>query len=462
MSSSTSFSSRFLKTLLLTSLLPATIFATKQILDLRSSAQVVPANITVDTQTTQGPLSTSLWQNFSQGGEEPRDMLLPVLPQIKALHPQIIRLDHLFDYFNVYQGPDNFNFEKLDPSIKTIQASGATPMLSLSYVPTSLSIDGQVAGEPSSWDQWAKLIEATARHYSQDLGISHIYYEVGNEPDLFGHWHYAKSPNYLKMYQVTSQAVARGAGSIPYSIGGPATTNFYPAWITSLLSFCQKNNLPLDFVSWHHYSYNPEDFEKNLDKFNTILANYPKYSNLERLITEIGINSQADLAYDNKLGAIHTLATINQLSGKVHRIFNFELVDGPNKRDNGSGGWGLLTNPLFGSLPKPRYQAIQFINQLSGQKLALSGQGNYVTAQASKTNFGTIQLLLVNYDPKNEYTQAVPLTFRQLDPGSYQLTTLQLFGPTSTQNVQSRGTYIEKTILMEPNTALLLQLEKLQ
>lgn len=460
MSISTFLHSRFAKTLLLTSLLPITVFAAKQVIDLRSSAQIIPANLSIDTQTTQGPLSTSLWQNFSQGGEEPRDMLLPVLPQVKALHPQVIRLDHLFDYFNVYQGPNNFNFEELDPSIKSIQAAGAIPLLSLSYVPANLSVDAQVNSEPNSWDQWSSLVEATAKHYSQDLGIANIYYEVGNEPDLFGHWHYAKSPNYLKMYQVTSQAVARGAGKVPYFIGGPATTNFYSAWITSLLSFCQKNNLPIDFISWHHYAKDPQDFEKNLDKLNSILANYPQYSDLQRLITEIGINSEPDLAYDNQISAIHTLATINQLSGKVHRIFNFELVDGPTKRSNGSGGWGLLTNPLFGSKPKPRYQAVQFVNQLSGQKLAISGQGNYVTAQATRTNFGVIQLLLVNYDPKGEYTQAVPLTFRQLIPGTYELKTSHLFGQTSTQILNSRGTYLEQTVLMEPNTALLLELTK--
>lgn len=447
---------KLFKTLILLLILPALLFAVKKVLDLRKGAAGTPANISIDTQSLQGNIPSAIWQNLAQGGEEAVDMLKPVISQTRALNPQLIRVDHLFDYYNVYQGPNSYDFSKLDQVVNSVLATGARPMLSVSYTTNSMAKNGQNAGEPTDWNQWYQLVKATAYRYSQQKNISGIYYEVWNEPDLFGGWHYSKSPSYSTLYIQTARAIVDGAGSTVYKIGGPAITAYYSNWIKSLFKTASENRIRLDFISWHKYSKNIEDYLNDFDNFNSIIAAYPQYFDIERVITEIGPNPEPDPWYDNSLSGIHLMSLVTQLSGKIHRLFTFEIVDGPTPRSANSTGWGLITHSNNGNKIKPRYYALQFLNQLRGQRLLSSGDGSWVTSLASKHN-QTIQLLLVNYDPRNIHVETVPITFQNLTPGKYQLTTTNYLGTKSSKIVTTSVVYRDQ-IYMEPNSAVLLEL----
>lgn len=447
---SSSFRKAFPILLLIPILFLIVYFLPKILLDLRKSAAGTPANIIIDTQKVGSKISPSLWQNISQGGEETNDMIKPVISQLKILQPQLIRLDHLFDYYKVDQGNDQYDFSRLDAVIQSVLATGAKPMLSLSYTPDSK--------EPSDWNQWTKLITATAHRYSVEKNISDIYYEVWNEPDLFGNWHYNKNPNYSTLYINTSKAITVGASNSQYKIGGPATTAYYSNWIKSLFKTTTDNNLRLDFISWHKYSSNISDYLNDFDNLNQILSDYPQYFNIERLITEVGPNSDPDPVYDNSQSGIHLIALSTQLYGRIHRIFSFEAVDGPSPHSDKSTGWGLLTHD---QKPKPRYYALQFLNQLQGQQLSSSGDGSWVSSLSSKNSSG-IQTLIVNYDPHNSHTETVPITYQGLIPGHYQIKSSLYLGKTNTKSFTvSASTYTEN-LYLEPNTAYLLQLQMIQ
>jgi xylan 1,4-beta-xylosidase len=323
-------------------------------------------------------------------------------------------------------------------------------MLSLSYTPDSK--------EPSDWNQWSNLITATAHRYSIEKNISGIYYEVWNEPDLFGGWHYNKDPNYSTLYIKTSRAVAKGATPSLYKVGGPAVTAYYSNWIKSLFKTASQNNLPLDFISWHKYSVNISDYLKDFDNLNQILSDYPQYFNIERLITEVGPNSDPDPSYDNAQSGIHLISLSTQLYGKIHRIFSFEAIDGPSPRSEKSTGWGILTHD---QKPKPRYYALQFLNRLQGQQLSSSGDGSWVTSLSSKNSF-IIQTLVVNYDPKNSHVETVPITFQGLTPGHYQLKTSKYMGNTTTKSFTISSSSYTENLYLEPNTAYFLELQMLQ
>jgi beta-xylosidase len=422
----------------------------KLILDLRKSAAGFPANILVDVQSSGTKISPSLWQNIAQGGEEATDMIGPVVPELKDLHPQLIRLDHLFDFYKVDQGNGQYDFSRLDKTVDSILATGAIPMLSLSYTPDSKA--------PADWTQWFNLVSATAHHYSVDKKTDGIYYEVWNEPDLFGGWHYNKDPNYSTLYIKTAQAVATGAGNAQYKIGGPATTAYYGNWIKSLFKTATDNHLRLDFVSWHQYSTSISDYTNDFDNLNQILSDYPQYFNIERLITEVGPNSEPDSSYDSAQSGVHLISLVTQLYGKIHRIFTFEAVDGPSPRSDKSTGWGILTHD---QKPKPRYFAIQFLNQLQGQQLSSSGDGSWVTSLSSK-NGPVIQTLVVNYDPNNSHVETVPITFQGLTPGKYQLKTTQYLGKTTSKTFTIPTTTYTENLYLDSNTAYLLELQMLQ
>lgn len=450
--------SKLIKTILLLITLPLFILAVKKVIEIRKGAAGIPANITIDTTLPQGEVPSSLWQNFSQGGEEPVDMIQPIVDQVRLLQPQLIRIDHLFDYYNVYQSPGNFNFSQLDQAVDSILRTGAKPMLSLSYTPASMTKNGQNAGEPQDWNNWYQLIRATARRYSVEKNISGIYYEVWNEPDLFGGWHYAKSPSYSTLYLQTARAVVEGAAGSSFKIGGPAITAFYPAWIKSLFATVANNHLRLDFISWHRYSKNIQDYENDFNNLNIILSGYPDYFDIERLVTEIGPNSEPDVWYDNQMSGIHLISLVSQLYGKFHRFFTFELIDGPTSRaPEKSTGWGLITHSTQGLRVKPRYYAVQFLNQLKGYLLPLDGNGSWVTALAG-INGNTVQTLLVNYDPRATHSENTPVTFTGIQPGTYQLKTTKYLGSTATRTIQISSFRYTQNFYLAPNTAILLEL----
>lgn len=424
-------------------------FLPKVFLDFRKSASGTPANIIIDTQKPGSNISQSLWQNIAQGGEENKDMIGPVASQLKNLHPQLIRIDHLFDYYQVDKGNGQYDFSRLDGAINSILNTGAKPMLSLSYTPD--------AKEPADWNQWTNLITATVHRYSVEKNISGIYYEVWNEPDLFGGWHYSKSPNYSLLYEKTVKAVTVGANNANYKVGGPAITAYYSNWIKSLFKTATDNNLRLDFISWHKYSTNIGDYLRDFDNLNQILSDYPQYFNIERLITEVGPNSEPDAKYDNSQSGIHLIALSTELQGKIHRIFTFEAVDGPSPRSDKSTGWGILTHD---QKPKPRYFAIQFLNQLQGKLLPVSGNGSWVTSLATKSN-NIIQVLIVNYDPQNSHSETVPITFQNLIPGNYKLKINQYLGKTNHKTLNISSTSHTENIYLDPNTSYLLELSSL-
>lgn len=435
--------------ILLPFLLILIYFLPKIYLDLRKSASGTPAKIIIDTQNPGSNLSASLWQNLAQGGEEPTDMIKPVINQLRLLRPELIRVDHLFDYYQVDKGNGEYDFSRLDEVVSSIVKTGARPLLSLSYTPD--------AKEPSDWNQWNNLVKATAHRYSIEKNISGIYYEVWNEPDLFGGWHYAKSPNYSTLYINSARAVAQGAKGSIYKVGGPATTGYYNNWVKSLFATASKNKVPLDFISWHKYSKNISDYLKDFDDLNKILSDYPQYFDIERLITEIGPNSEPDPWYDNQLSGIHLISLCTQLSGKIHRLFTFEAIDGPSPRSDKSTGWGIITHS---GKTKPRYSALLFLNQISGPRLPSSGDGSWVTSFSTKKG-STIQSLIVNYDSSLKHSESTPITYQGLTRGQYQLKISPFQGSPRNKTISVTSSTYTENLYLEPNTAYLLELSPL-
>ncbi|MCD6225741.1 hypothetical protein J7J95_01515 [bacterium] len=435
------------------------VVSIKGIYDWKKKAWGKPANIIVDASLPQKEINPQLWQNFAQGGEEPKDMLAPILAKIRPLHPQVIRIDHIFDFYNVYQGPGQYNFSQLDKVVFTILKTGARPMFSLSYIPVSLARNGQTTSPPQNWQEWENLITATVKHYSgkDGLNINNVYYEVFNEPDLFGNWHYAKDPNYLTLYYHTAKGAMKATNTNPFKIGGPATTGFYPNWIKALLRFCHQNRLPLDFLSWHRYSPHLPDYDADFEKLNSILTSFPEYQNVERLITEFGPGPQRSSWYASKVSAAHTIAVTAHLLGKVHRVFAFELKDGPSLNTH---QWGIITHENNGQKPKPRWYAYLFLNKLRGKRLPLEGNGSWVSGLALKEG-KTIKILLVNFDPSQKHQEYVPVRIKNMAQGRWQLSFDYLFQKDYQLIRENHSTTLFFQTYLPPNEAVIISLKPL-
>lgn len=435
----------------------------------RGSRTVVyePARIVVYTDRQLAPIEAP-WANLAQGGEAHDWRLQPVAQQVRALDVEYIRLDHLYDFYDIVGGsPGNlsFDFSKLDVMLDDIAAAGALPYLSLSYMPPAIS-KGDIVDEPHSYADWQLVVQRTIEHVSGTRGIPNVYYEVWNEPDLFGGWKYYGSKNYLHLYAASARGAQNAQVSQPFKIGGPATTGLYGNWIKALAKLNQQDGLPLDFISWHRYATDIEQFRFDVSTVRSWLNQYPELQErLEYHITEWGHDSENHPGYDSQYSAAHLAAAAIEMEGVIDKAFAFEIQDGLDPNGQAYWGrWGMLTHQDHGSYPKPRYHVFQFIRRhLQGTQLQTLGKGTYVKAMASEKADGTISVLLANFDPAATNQEIVPVTLKNLSPGTYSLTK-QLYGhtPSTNQFTLTQSQDFQASFEMRPLSVVVLTITKTQ
>ncbi len=426
-----------------------------------SSASGQKANLVIDFQAEQGPLSRP-WQYLAQGGEDHAWDMQPIVPKVKALEPKYIRIDHIYDFYDVVSRDGNgqlqFNFSKLDPLLDSILATGAKPFIALSYMPPAIA-KTDIISEPNNWADWQLTVQRTVEHISGKRGISDVYYEVWNEPDLFGGWHYSGQKNYLTMYTHSSRGATQARNVKPFKLGGPGTTGLYKNWFTALTEHTQKNNLRYDFFSWHRYNLKVEAFQEDVQDIRTWQIPYPNTSDLELIITEWGHDSENHAGYDTQFGAAHTVASSIEMVGRVEKAFVFEVEDGKDPQGNARWGrWGLLTHQSFGAETKPRYQALRLLNQLGPTRVSVVGNGSWVKALATKNEKNELQVIIVNYDTSGRNVEAVPLAFRNFPDGEYTLQQQFLGGRQQTATLTSSGNMMRGTVTLPANSVALLEL----
>ena len=449
--------------LLLVLILPVLIINNQKVRQLLSKASGTKANISINVTNSLGPI-TPFWNSFAQGGEESGDMIAPVVGEIAKLQPQHVRIDHIYDHFNLVSknsmGQILLNFTDLDKIVGSIRKTGATPLLSLSYMPSSIAVNGDITEKPQNWDDWSYVVRATVEHYSgrNNLNIKDIYYEVWNDPDLFGNWKTYGDKNYLTLYDYAVKGAQTATNTLPFKIGGPATTNLYKNWILDLSKYVTDNNLRIDFFSWHFYSQKTNDIPQMVSDLNNWLKSYPRLAFIPKIITEWGINSETDASYDESISAAHSVAVVRNAFYGINKLFAFELVDGLSPHDKKFWGrWGLLTHPKFSISQKPRFQAFLWLNQIQGNWLRVIGEGTYVQALACQKENIT-RLLLTNYDPAKSNTEDVPISLTNLENGQYLFKIDRLDKSLVSKTITVSDHKFTTNIIMPPNSLVFLEL----
>lgn len=438
------------------------VFAIPNAVRLASKASGVPANLVFNLEGMLGKMPTP-WRNLAQGGEESSDMIANVIPEVKALKPEYIRIDHIYDAYKVVSrngGELVFDWSRLDTAVNSILATGAKPFLSLSYMPEVIS-KGDIVSPARDWNEWGQVVAATIQHYSglTQKNIDGMIYEVWNEPDLFGKYKTYGDLNYLDMYAASARAAENVRGTNLFEIGGPATTGLYQNWLETLIKYVDKNNLRMDFISWHKYTTDLELFEKDVASARSWAENIPALVNLKYYVTEWGFNSENDKGYDERSGAIHLLAASRTMVGTVNRAFVFEIKDGPGT-EKFWGRWGLLTNEKFGAPEKkPRYQAIEFLNNLYPYRLSVSGEGSWIKSLATTNDDGNIRILVANYDPKGTHVESVPMTLENLPKQEFTITRQNFTGEKRSLKVATTSATWKTNEYFEPNSAAMFTID---
>lgn len=448
--------------LLITVTLIALLSNVQQFTELLSRANAEPANITVDTQAIIEPLPRP-WRNLAQGGESQDWRMQPVAQHVRALNPEYIRIDHIYDFYDVVRGSSgnlSFDFTKFDLIIDDILEVGATPYIALSYMPPAIAED-DIVSAPRDYADWQLVVQRTIEHVSGTRGIPNVYYEVWNEPDLFGGWNYYGNRNYLTLYTHSARGAQQARVSQPFKIGGPATTGLYKNWFDALARHAIENNLRLDFLSWHRYSTDVTVFRQDMIDAQTWLQGYPQLPGIELHITEWGHDSENHVGYDNMFGAAHTTAASIEMIGVVDRAFVFEVQDGKDPAGQQLWGrWGLMTHNDVGLRLKPRYRALEMLESLAPLQLQLRGKGTYVKAVATREIDGRITLVLVNYDSWGINRENVPVNLTNLPAGSYTLSTRSLSNAPTTQQLAVEDGMLSTVIPMAPQEIIFVEVTR--
>ena len=398
------------------------------------------AAIAVETDHPLGPMPQP-WRVLAQGGEELTTFLDSTSVQVAAVKPQYIRIDHIYDGFNVVSrdgGQLKFDWTQLDALVGKIQAVGAKPFLSLSYMPPNIS-SGDIVAEPNDYSEWALVVQKTIEHYSGDKGINGVYYEVWNEPDLFGKWTMGGKKDYKKLYLYASRGAQAARGVKSFKLGGPATTALYKNWMDNFFPFILDNKLRLDFFSWHRYDQNLEKYTEDVDNVQRWLDSHPYFANVEKIVTEMGPSSEKGGVNDTRVGAIHLLGVARELLFKIKYGFTFSVT----------GNWGIIG--------KPRYTALAMLSKLGNLRLGLTGEGTWVRAMATQSD-DTYQVLVINYDPRGIHSEVVPVSFINLQPGSFTLKQTIMGAKTITEHIATDAAILQRQVPLTPNSAVLLEL----
>jgi xylan 1,4-beta-xylosidase len=236
---------------------------------------------------------------------------------------------------------------------------------------------------------------------------------VWNEPNLKAFWT-GTQKDYFRLYRVTAEAIKRVDALL--KVGGPATAR--DGWIEEFLEFCEAGNVPVDFVTTHHY---PDALGHEDDDTETQLANSQRgvlrawaqdtcrrAGKLPVYYTEWNSSSNPrDPRHDEPYAAAFVAKTALEASDLVqgYSFWTFSDIFEENYFPSVPfhGGFGLLN--LHG-IAKPTYRAFELLHTLGTERLLVDGLHETVNAWVSRDNAG-IKALFVNHAlPRHSITSA--------------------------------------------------------
>jgi xylan 1,4-beta-xylosidase len=306
-----------------------------------------------------------------------------------------------------------YSFFNSDQVFDFLLSIGMRPFVELSFMPNALAsgtrtVFGYEANvtPPKDYKQWASLIETLVSHWIERYGereISQWLFEVWNEPNLKQFWS-GSQRDYFKLYRHTVAAIKNVSPAL--KVGGPATAK--SEWIAEFVEFCERNEVPADFVSTHYY---PNDgfendrgtewqlFQSQRGIMREVAQTTRSYAgNRPVYYTEWNSSSDPwDPLHDEPYAAAFVAATIMEANGLVdgYSFWTFSDIFEENYLPSTpfNGGFGLLT--LHG-IPKPTYRAFELLHDLGDRQSLVDGLHETVDCSVIHKD-SSVTLLLTNH-----------------------------------------------------------------
>lgn len=337
-----------------------------------------------------------------------------------------LRFHGLFsDDMGVYQveesGTPIYNWQYVDQVYDAILDNGMKPFVELSFTPRAMASGTQElfwwranVTVPSSMEAWYELVHRFTLHVTERYGKEEVKtwrFEVWNEPNHPAFFS-GNFSDYIKMYDTSVRAVKAVCGE--YLVGGPATAGC--AWIPEFLEHCQKEAVPVDFVTTHAYGVRG-DFDDDGKKILYLLEDVDgiehavrkvkeqvtasAFPNLPVYFTEWSASfSSRDPIHDSYIEASYLLYHLKRVSGLADAMSYWTFTDVFEELgialEPFHGGFGLMN---LQSYKKPSYHAYWMLNQLGKTKIEQNDSDSYICKNSDED----IQILWWDYTrPKQD------------------------------------------------------------
>ncbi|MDT8304358.1 MAG: glycosyl hydrolase [Anaerolineae bacterium] len=362
------------------------------------------------------------WEHTVGSGHAPLALRADWQAQLRQSHQELgfqhVRFHNLLSdsigTVIVHQDELLYSFFNIDRIYDFLLSVGVRPFVELSFMPRALASGEKTVFNyaanvtpPQDYGEWAALIEKLARHWVERYGLEEVrrwYFEVWNEPNLDAFWA-GDQDDYFKLYRHTVEAIKGVDASL--QVGGPSTAK--NAWIEEFLTFCEKNDLPADFVTTHHYPTDAfgspdDDTETQLAKSRRSVLREQAQDACRRaagrplFYTEWNSSSNPrDPLHDQAYAAAFVTKTVMEMQGIVdgYSFWTFSDIFEENYFPSQPfhGGFGLLN--LYG-IPKPVYRAYELLHRLGTEQLFVDGIHHTVDAWAVRGD-GELTVLLTNH-----------------------------------------------------------------
>ena len=363
--------------------------------------------------------------------------------------------------------PESYNFRLTDRYVERIINEGGSQVFF--RMGQSIENHGQNFGvrPPKDFKKWAVVCEHIIRHYNEGWadGFHHNikYWEIWNEPDLDRKdWQTAPrnwggSPEaFFELFSITARHLKKCFPDL--KIGGPAVAGD-EEWTEMFLKNMSENNVPIDFFSWHIYSFDTQRIITRAERMRALCDKYG-YTEAESILNEWNYikNWTSDFGYSVTVmssvkGAAFTAAVMSACQDSS--VDNAMYYDARPY---------TLYNGLFDfytQKPMPPYYSFyawsrlsQFGNQAKVKVDAEKNRDLY--AVAALNDKGALRLLLTRYNDDNNVIRKKRI---KVDIGldytgevmGYMVDSARLYTEIP---LESSGGIIE--VEMEPNAVLMI------
>jgi hypothetical protein len=336
---------------------------------------------------------------------------------------------HVVDHHVVFPNPDadpalpeSYDFQLTDEYIAAVCKTGAEPIYRLGESIEHTSIRRHTH-PPADMEKWTAVCLGIIRHYNQGWanGFHHNirYWEIWNEPDNRPAMWSGTDEDYLRLYRTAATAIKKQFPAL--KVGGPALGNssafvdgrFAPTdFATSFFSMCRKDNVPLDFFSWHCYTDNPSELSARSQAIRQLLDSHG-FTKTENHLNEWNFLPGNTWEPVTPAGNATTRQRFYaEMSGAPGAAFIaaslIELQDSPvdvcNFFHGELGGFGIFTEH---GVPQKTYQSLRAFQSLveTPKRLETRGAiaGKLAFAAGLSTERREATMLISNFaDPRTE------------------------------------------------------------